>query len=157
MKKLIVLGAIFGFLFFLSGVARAVPDMEVRAYIIAVMNGDTAKISSLLTDDPKLVDVPDDIGWTQLMRAVDYAKLPTVELIVSRDADLNAQNPEGKTPLIFAAKNGNLEMVKFLVSKGAHMNIKDNKGARALTWAEKRKDNAGNEIADFLRGYGAKE
>jgi len=157
MKKLIVVLAIFGILFLVSGVASAVSDMQVRAYIIAVNNGDTAKISSLLTNNPELVDVHDDMGWTQLMRAVDYAKMPTVELIVSRDANLNAQNPEGKTPLIFAAKNGNLEMVKFLVSKGAHLNTKDNKGARALTWAEKRKDNAGNEIADYLRGYGAKK
>lgn len=144
MKKQIVVLIVVGFLFSMIGVAGAVADMEVRAYIIAVNHGDTAKISSLLTNNPKLVDVPDDIGWTQLMRAVDYAEMPTVELIVSRDADLNAQNPEGKTPLIFAARNGNLEMVKFLVAKGAHMNIKDNKGARALTWAEKRNDNTGD-------------
>ena len=50
-----------------------------------------------------------------------------------------------------------MDMVKFLVSKGADMNIKDNKGARALTWAEKRNDNAGNDVADYLRGYGAKK
>lgn len=156
MKTLMVILAIFGFMFFVTGVARAVPDMEVRAYIIAVNNGDTAKIDSLLVNNPKLVDVPDDIGWTQLMRAVDYAKMPTTELIVSKNADLNAQNPEGKTPMIFAARNGNLEMVKFLVSKGANMNIKDNKGARALTWAVKRNDSRGNEVADYLRSYGAK-
>jgi hypothetical protein len=157
MKTLIIVLALVGFMFFASGVARAVNDMEVRAYIIAVNNGDTAKIGSLLSNDPKLVDVPDDVGWTQLMRAVDYAKLPTVEAIVSGNANMNLQNPEGKTPMIFAARNGNLEMVKFLVSKGANMNIKDNKGARALTWAERRNDSAGNQIADYLRGYGAKE
>ena len=157
MKKLILLLAIFGFLFLMSGVARAVADMEVRAYIIAVNNGDTAKISSLLSNNPQLVDIHDDIGWTQLMCAVNFAKMPAVEMIVSKDADMNAQNPEGKTPMIIAARNGNLEMVKFLVTRGANMNIKDNKGGRALTWAEKRNDTAGNEIADYLRGYGAKK
>jgi ankyrin repeat protein len=157
MKTLIIVLALFSFMFFVSGVARAVPDMQVRAYIIAVNNGDDAKIGSLLTNNPKLVDVPDDTGWTQLMRAVDYAKMPAVHMIVSRDANVNLQNAEGKTALIFAARNGNLDMVKFLVSKGANMNIKDNKGVRAVTWAEKRNDNAGNEVADYLRSYGAKE
>jgi hypothetical protein len=156
MKTLMLLLVISGFLFFATGVANAIPDMEVRAYIIAVNHGDTAKIDSLLVNNPKLVDVPDDIGWTQLMRAVDYAKMPTVELIVSKAADINLQNPEGVTPLIFAARNGNLEMVKFLISKGANMNIKDNKGARALTFAEKRNDSAGNDVSDYLRSYGAK-
>lgn len=157
MKTLIVLVALCGFLLFLPGVANAIPDMEVRAYIIAVNNGDNAKIDSLLTNNTQLVDVPNDVGWTQLMRAVDMAKLSTVELIVSKAADINLQNPEGITPLIFAARNGNLEMVKFLVSKGANMNIKDNKGARALTFAEKRNDSAGNDVADYLRSYGAKK
>ncbi|MDQ7827075.1 MAG: ankyrin repeat domain-containing protein [Candidatus Eremiobacteraeota bacterium] len=157
MKTLIVVLAIVGCMFFMAGVANAVADMHVRAYIIAVNHGDAAKVDTLLTSEPELVDVKDDIGWTQLMRAVDYAKMSTVEMIVSKDANLDAQNPEGKTPIIFAAKNGNLEMVKFLVSKGANYNIKDNKGARALTWAEKRNDSAGNEVAEYLRSYGAKE
>jgi len=91
------------------------------------------------------------------MRAVDLAKMPTVELILSKAADINLQNPQGITPLIFAARNGNLEMVKYLVSKGANMNIKDNKGGRAVTWAVKRNDSAGNDVADYLRSYGAKE
>ncbi|MHC9544866.1 MAG: ankyrin repeat domain-containing protein [Vulcanimicrobiota bacterium] len=157
MKRLIVLLAILGFFFCASGVANAVPDMQVRAYIIAVNNSDNAKIDSLLTDNPQLVDVPDDVGLTELMRAVDFGKMSTVELIVSKNADLNLQNPVGKTALIYAAKNGSLELVKFLVSKGANMNIKDNRGLRAVTWAVNRNDNAGNEIADYLRGYGAKE
>lgn len=157
MKKLIVILAMLGFLFLLGGVAHAIADMEVRAYIIAVNHGDTGKIDSLLTNDPELVDVPNDVGLTQLMRAVDFGQMPTVQMIVSKDANINLQNPEGLTPLMYAARNGNLEMVKFLVFKGAHLNTKDNKGARALMFAEKRNDGAGNDIADYLRGYGAKE
>ncbi|GEM_PF-2351575 len=157
MKTLILILVILGFMFFASGVANAVPDMEVRAYIIAVNNSDNAKIDSLLTNNPKLVDVPDDVGLTQLMRAVDFGKMPTVELIVSKFADLNLQNPVGKTALIYAARNGSLELVKFLVSKGANMNIRDNRGYRAVTWAVNRNDSIGNDIADYLRSYGAKE
>jgi ankyrin repeat protein len=44
----------------------------------------------------------------------------------------NAQNSDGRTPLISAAARGDLEVVKLLLQRGADVNMKDKEGYTAL-------------------------
>jgi ankyrin repeat protein len=49
-----------------------------------------------------------------------------VQFLVEHEADLNAQDNEGWTPLHAAVSVGNLEVAKYLVSAGAKLNICNN-------------------------------
>jgi len=56
-------------------------------------------------------------------------------MLVEREADINAQDNEGMTPLMCATRNGFLPIVKYLLSKGANVTIQNNYGSMALSIA----------------------
>jgi ankyrin repeat protein len=74
-------------------------------------------------------------------------ELAHVEVLVMKGANVNAQDPKKRTPLILAATNGHLAIVEFLVSKGAEVNLKDSDSQTPLMYASKR---SFNDVAAFL-------
>jgi len=91
-------------------------------------------------------------------RADDAGALPISELILGYQPDLqafkmmlakmtdvNKQEKDGSTLLIYAAKNARLatetrrEMINSLIEKGADKNLKDKNGKTALAWSKERK------------------
>ena len=56
--------------------------------------------------------------------AAYYGHLEIAEILISRGADLDADDPYYSTPLYLAAKQGYPEVVEFLISKGAEVNVK---------------------------------
>jgi ankyrin repeat protein len=77
-------------------------------------------------------------GKTALIFAAEAGNKEIAELLLSKGADINAQDDEGKTALMSAAFYGRKETVNLLISKGADVNTKDNKGETALMKAESR-------------------
>lgn len=73
-------------------------------------------------------------------------------LLISRGADVDRRDSEGRTSLLHAAIMGNREMAAFLISKGADVNAKDNKGYTAMQWAYSGGD---KEIVKLLIPEGA--
>jgi ankyrin repeat protein len=56
--------------------------------------------------------------------------------LVQEDAGLvDAENEEGKTPLIEACEGGHLEVVRWLLDRGADINHQGNGGCTTLYWA----------------------
>lgn len=55
----------------------------------------------------------------------------TVELLIKKGADVNAQNNDSLTPLHFAADKAHMDMVEVLVKHGAK--VRREKGAWALS------------------------
>jgi ankyrin repeat protein len=56
----------------------------------------------------------------------------TLDYFISRGADSNAADNEGKTPLIFLAQTGYLDGVKLLLEKEVHIDYQDENGCTAF-------------------------
>ena len=78
----------------------------------------------------------------------------TVDLLVSRGAEIDACDDEGRTPLFAAAAMGRVEVVDYLIQKGADINAVDNDGVTPLIIAKNRRK---LEIVKMLTDQGAKQ
>ena len=67
---------------------------------------------------------PDDKA---LINAARTGNFKAVQALLTNDADINLQDVEGMTALMFAALNGMHDVVKLLVDKGADVNLRSNK------------------------------
>ena len=70
-----------------------------------------------------LIDDRDDAGNTQLMRAALAGDTRSVEDQLRKGADVNAQNLEGRTALMFAVINLRRESAKALLKFRADVNV----------------------------------
>ena len=59
-----------------------------------------------------------------------------IQLIISRLADVNAQDIYGRTPLMCAAQNGNKEFICVILFCFADPSIEDNEGKRAIDYTD---------------------
>jgi len=88
-------------------------------------------IASILLDklpDPNLKNLN---GETPLHIACDQGLIEVVELLITRKADLNAANEEGRTPVFYAIRSMHkkaLDIVELLLAKGAAARVKDKSG-----------------------------
>jgi ankyrin repeat protein len=54
------------------------------------------------------------------------------KLLINSGADLNYQDKNGNTALIYCVYYNNIKLLKLLIKSGADLNIKDNNGSSAL-------------------------
>ncbi|XP_055381299.1 ankyrin repeat and KH domain-containing protein mask isoform X2 [Condylostylus longicornis] len=89
---------------------------------------------------------------TPLMEAASAGHLDIIRLLLSHNADVNAQCTTGNTPLMFACAGGHVEVVKVLLSHGAHVEDQNENGHTPLMEAA----SAGHvEVAKVLLEHGA--
>ena len=55
-------------------------------------------------------------------------KFEAIDLLIEHGADIDAQNADGRTPLMLASVKGDTELVDYLLDYGAERNIKDKTG-----------------------------
>lgn len=80
-------------------------------------------------------DVTDGSGWTPLMMACSRKDAePIVDLLLSKEADINTKNNNGQTALHFCASKVNLDIARTLLSQKppASARIKDKRGQLPL-------------------------
>jgi ankyrin repeat protein len=79
-------------------------------------------------------------GYTPLMRAAVYGRLPVLELLLNLDVvDPNMRNQDGLTALHLSIKNDQLGAMKVLLSSDhVDPNAADAKGRTPLHWAAKK-------------------
>ncbi len=114
---------------------------------------DRFKITKLLLSYDVDVNLTDNNGNTELIRAVLTSNSPLFKLLIKNDADVNISNKEGNTALMFTCKNGNLNLVNKLLENDANVNIKNKEGNNALMFACK---NGNFDIVNKLLSNDAK-
>jgi uncharacterized protein len=81
-------------------------------------------------------------GWTPLHYAATMGHVPVIALLLENYAYIDAESPNGSTPLMMAAHYGSVESVQQLLSAGADPLLKNEKGLTAIdfAYAAKRED-----------------
>jgi ankyrin repeat protein len=85
----------------------------------AVKKNDLAAAKAILEKDASLVRAKDSSGNTPLHTAAITGSVPMADWLLSRGADINADNLAMMTPLFEAIRNAKDEMALFLIDKGA--------------------------------------
>ena len=83
-----------------------------------------------------------------------FGRKDVAELLLASNADVNARDKSGETPLRYAAGTGWKDMVELLLANNAEVNAKDNKGETPLRLAL---DKGQKEVAELLRQHGGHE
>ncbi len=119
----------------------------------AAHQGDLAKIKTLLTANPQLINAKDARKSTPLHFAADNGSIEVIELLLEKDADLRAIDVDGDTPLHWAAFAGHQVVVELLIAAGAEINRKNKKDRTPLEYAVRR---GHTNVVDLLLAKGAK-
>jgi ankyrin repeat/SAM/basic leucine zipper domain-containing protein 1 len=92
------------------------------------------KCVRLLLDSGALVNSRQRNGMTPLMMACREGMVKIVDELIKRNADINAQDVMGWTPLIWSvhhSKQSEMEIISLLISAGADVSIKCGRGQTA--------------------------
>ncbi|KAI1883190.1 hypothetical protein AGOR_G00242660 [Albula goreensis] len=91
-------------------------------------------------------------GRTALMLAVSHGRVAMVGLLLAGGADVNMQDQDGSTPLMWACEHGHAHITSLLLQHGGcDTSLTDKVGRTALSLAL---DSSHSEIADLLRAHG---
>lgn len=117
--------------------------------MLAALAGQLALCQTLIEHDGDV----NKTGWAPLHYAATNAHLEVMQLLLEHNAYIDAESPNGTTPLMMAAQYGNASAVKLLLEAGADPMLKNMLGLSALDFAQrgKRADSA-DILAAFIRG-----
>jgi len=118
----------------------------------AVEKGSLTKAKVILTIHPKFVKSHDEDGRTRLHKAALKNRKEVVELLVAKDAELNAQDRYGFTPLHYAAQRGHPEVAQLLIAEGADPGKRNHYDYTPLHWAAV---NGHKDIIEILMDHGS--
>ncbi len=99
--------------------------------MLAALKGYLPLVKKLVANDAD-VNKP---GWTPLHYAATGGHVPVVEFLLDESAYIDAESPNGTTPLMMAAMYGSPEAVKVLIQAGADLTLKNQLGMTALDFA----------------------
>lgn len=91
-------------------------------------------------------------GWTALHYASTRGHLEIIRLLLDKYAYIDAESPNGTTPLMMAAFYGTPSAVKLLLESGADPSLKNIQGLSAIDFANRaNRADAAEVIAAFVR------
>ena len=120
----------------------------------AARNGDLETVKALISDNPDLVFSNDDYGNTSLHWAASWDHKDVVQLLLARNADVNARDNGGFTPLRLAALKGYKDVADLLLAHNADVNTKDYDGFTPLHSAAVMSH---KDMVELLRRHGGHE
>ncbi len=106
-------------------------DKDESVLMLASLKGDLPLVQKLVERD---ADV-NKTGWTPLHYAASGGHVPVIAHLLDHSAYIDAESPNGTTPLMMAAMYGSPEAVKELIQAGADPTIKNQLGLTALDFA----------------------
>ena len=124
------------------------------SFLGACRNGNIDAVKQHLADGADVNAKDDDFGWTALhiaaMSTIDE-QLEIAELLISRGAEVNAKDNNGRTPLHEAARHSSAkEISALLIAKGADINAKESSGLTPLDYSEN------DNLHEIFRKHGGK-
>lgn len=123
-------------------------DLEAKsrngdsALMLAAFKGNKAAVDALIARGAE-VNRP---GWTALHYAASIGNDDIVKVLLDNSAYIDAESPNGTTPIMMAARSGHIYTVKLLLDEGADATLKNSLGMTAIDMAEK------NEHKDIVEG-----
>ena len=106
-------------------------DKDESPLMLAALKGHFALVKKLVERD---ADV-NKTGWTALHYAASGGHVQVIDFLLENSAYIDAESPNGTTPLMMAAMYGSPESVKLLIQAGADLNVKNMVGMTALDFA----------------------
>ena len=103
--------------------------------MLAALKGQIELVEKLIK---KGADV-NKTGWTPLHYASSGGHVALIGLMLENSAYIDAESPNGTTPLMMAAMYGSEASVKLLLLEGADPMIKNHQGLTALDFAQRGK------------------
>ncbi|MFH0761244.1 MAG: ankyrin repeat domain-containing protein [Bacteroidota bacterium] len=110
-------------IFLIAYMVCAALTAKSQDIVEAVKTRDLAKVKSLVENDPLVVHSKDDAGNTPLHHAAISGTFEMAEFLISKEADINAQNAQLNTPLHEAIQSRNESICKLLIERGASIEI----------------------------------
>ncbi|WP_019700486.1 ankyrin repeat domain-containing protein [Paracidovorax oryzae] len=104
--------------------------------MIACLRGQVAAVRALIAKDGDV----NKTGWTPLHYAASGTtdqQLEITRLLIDQSAYIDAESPNGTTPLMMAVSYGRADVARFLVEQGADPTIKNQLGLTAADFARR--------------------
>ncbi|KAG7280786.1 hypothetical protein CRUP_035451, partial [Coryphaenoides rupestris] len=118
----------------------AVEEVDINVVFQAAANGDVNTLTTIIREDPSILECCDGEGSTPLMHAVSGRQVDTVKLLLKMGASINTQDACGRTSLSLATYLGWLEGCVCLLRNGAKQSISDKNGRLPLHAATAEND-----------------
>lgn len=106
-------------------------DKDESVLMLASLKGYLGLVQKLVEND---ADV-NKSGWTPLHYAASGGHVSVIMYLLEHSAYIDAESPNGTTPLMMAAMYGSPEAVKALIQAGADPTLKNQLGLSALDFA----------------------
>lgn len=106
-------------------------DKDESVLMLAALKGYLPLVKKLVENDAD-VNKP---GWTPLHYAASTGQVGVIEFLLEQSAYIDAESPNGTTPLMMAAMYGSPEAVKVLIQAGADLTLKNQLGMSAHDFA----------------------
>lgn len=106
-------------------------DKDESVLMLAALSGHLGLVQKLVEND---ADV-NKTGWTPLHYAASRGHVPVIMHLLDHSAYIDAESPNGTTPLMMAALYGSPEAVKALIQADADPTLRNQLGLSALDFA----------------------
>ncbi|GAA88459.1 ankyrin repeat protein [Aspergillus luchuensis IFO 4308] len=124
-----------------NGAHLDIEDNDGQTALLFAMRYNHEAVTALLIQSGANVEAgTDKEGWSPLYQAVDRSWSNIVRQLVAKGADVNRQDVNGITALIYGSRSCYDEMVIILLESGADWKLRDNEGRTALFYAHTKCD-----------------
>jgi len=138
-----------------KGIQVDAPNAADETALMLAANTNDLKIADALIDNGASVNRK---GWTPLHYAASKGHVAMMHVLIDNDAYIDAESPNGTTPLMMAAFYGTPNAVKLLLEEGADPTLRNQDGNNALEMALSRdKLLSANYIRAFTQAWEIKE